>query len=162
MREGTCIYVYIYICTDRLCVTNHTHTACSVVGSFIFRVKPGWTKTSSPHHNTAQNSSYSSHSLSSRKRHGVKALYFPKSHASTPFAPWRPDSSAAPCLIVKGPVSEQTVVAIAVSATCASSTCLLLSIRATRYGKNQFLLPFFQHGTAYVTAFQDTVLNAVR
>ncbi|KAL6896375.1 hypothetical protein GGI43DRAFT_428956 [Trichoderma evansii] len=37
----------------------------------------------------------------------------PKSHASTSFAPWRPDSSDAQCLIVKGPVSEQTALAMA-------------------------------------------------
>lgn len=143
---------HMYIYMHRQTLRDKPHTYCMLRGwLFFFRVKPGWTKTSSPHHNTARNSSYSSHSLSSRKRHGVKVLYLPKSHASTSPAPWLPDSSAAPCLVVKGPVSEQTAVAIAVSATCASPTCVLLSIRVTRYEKNQFLLlfPSTQHSLCY-------------
>ncbi|KAH0522736.1 hypothetical protein TsFJ059_006534 [Trichoderma semiorbis] len=47
------------------------------------------------------------------------------------FAPWCPDSLIAQCLVAKGQVSEQTVVAIAVTAIYASPTCLLLFIRAT-------------------------------
>jgi hypothetical protein len=53
--------------------------------------------------------------------------------ASTSYVQWHLNSSAAQCQSVKGQASEQPADATAVIATCASPTCLLLSIRATRY-----------------------------